>query len=171
MPRAFNSSWKRTAKSRHQSRSQPGCGLRRMGTLPARMRPAINQPDWRWRPSRPSQAIVRRVSIDLQHALIAGHLRLDLPYDSDFASTHRPLPAVRVAKFDDHIPLYRLSEMYDRIGVDISRSVMADWVGRVGEPSSTAVSGDLRPSKRPPLEGRRSTVNALAHERLPLTST
>nr|WP_267902268.1 transposase [Sinorhizobium meliloti] len=26
-------------------------------------------------------------------------------------------------------PLYRLSEMYDRLGIDISRSVMADWVG------------------------------------------
>ena len=41
------------------------------------------------------------------------------------------LAHIMVAKFDDHIPLYRLSEMYDRIGVDISRSVMADWLGRV----------------------------------------
>jgi transposase len=41
------------------------------------------------------------------------------------------LAHIMVAKFDDHIPLYRLSEMYDRRGVDISRSVMADWVGRV----------------------------------------
>ena len=41
------------------------------------------------------------------------------------------LAHIMVAKFDDHIPLYRLSEMYDRIGIDISRSVMADWVGRV----------------------------------------
>jgi transposase len=41
------------------------------------------------------------------------------------------LAHILVAKFDDHIPLYRLCEMYDRIGVDISRSVMADWVGRV----------------------------------------
>ncbi|WP_425350063.1 IS66 family transposase [Rhizobium lusitanum] len=41
------------------------------------------------------------------------------------------LAHIMVAKFDDHIPLYRLSEMYDRLGVDISRSVMADWVGRV----------------------------------------
>ncbi|MBP2448293.1 hypothetical protein JOH51_005801 [Rhizobium leguminosarum] len=38
---------------------------------------------------------------------------------------------IMIAKFDDHIPLYRLSEMYDRLGIDISRSVMADWVGRV----------------------------------------
>ena len=41
------------------------------------------------------------------------------------------LAHIMVAKFDDHIPLYRLCEMYDRIGIDISRSVMADWVGRV----------------------------------------
>jgi hypothetical protein len=41
------------------------------------------------------------------------------------------LAHIVVAKFDDHIPLYRLSEMYERIGVDISRSVMADWLGRV----------------------------------------
>lgn len=39
------------------------------------------------------------------------------------------LAHIMVAKFDDHIPLYRLSEMYDRLGIDISRSVMADWVG------------------------------------------
>jgi transposase len=41
------------------------------------------------------------------------------------------LAHIMIAKFDDHIPLYRLSEMYDRLGIDISRSVMADWVGRV----------------------------------------
>ncbi|WP_342626490.1 IS66 family transposase [Asticcacaulis excentricus] len=41
------------------------------------------------------------------------------------------LAHIMVAKFDDHIPLYRLSEMYERMGIDISRSVMADWVGRV----------------------------------------
>lgn len=40
------------------------------------------------------------------------------------------LAHIMVAKFDDHIPLYRLSEMYDRLGIDISRSVMAEWVGR-----------------------------------------
>jgi transposase len=41
------------------------------------------------------------------------------------------LAHIMVSKFDDHSPLYRLSEMYDRLGIDISRSVMADWVGRV----------------------------------------
>lgn len=41
------------------------------------------------------------------------------------------LAHIIVAKFDDHIPLYRLSEMYNRLGIDISQSIMADWVGRV----------------------------------------
>jgi hypothetical protein len=40
------------------------------------------------------------------------------------------LAHIMVAKFDDHISLYRLSEMYARLRIDISRSVMADWVGR-----------------------------------------
>ena len=50
------------------------------------------------------------------------------------------LAHIMVAKFDDHIPLYRLSEIYDRLGIDISRSVMADWVGRVSVLLSPLVS-------------------------------
>lgn len=50
------------------------------------------------------------------------------------------LAHIMVAKFDDHIPLYRLSEMYDRLGIDISRSVMADWVGRVSALLSPLIS-------------------------------
>ena len=50
------------------------------------------------------------------------------------------LAHIMVAKFDDHIPLYRLSGMYDRLGIDISRSVMADWVGRVSALLSPLVS-------------------------------
>lgn len=41
------------------------------------------------------------------------------------------LALVMIDKFHDHISLYRLPEMYDRLGIDISRSVMADWVSRV----------------------------------------
>ncbi|MDR3449898.1 MAG: IS66 family transposase [Alphaproteobacteria bacterium] len=37
---------------------------------------------------------------------------------------------VLVAKYCDHLPLYRQSEIYAREGVDLSRSTMADWVGR-----------------------------------------
>jgi len=36
---------------------------------------------------------------------------------------------VLTAKYCDHLPLYRLSEIYAREGVEIARSTMADWVG------------------------------------------
>lgn len=40
------------------------------------------------------------------------------------------LAQVLVAKYDDHLPLYRQSEIYARDGVDLDRSTLADWVGR-----------------------------------------
>jgi transposase len=39
------------------------------------------------------------------------------------------LAHVLVAKYADHLPLYRQSEIYAREGVDLDRSTMADWVG------------------------------------------
>ncbi|NYS11443.1 IS66 family transposase [Achromobacter xylosoxidans] len=39
---------------------------------------------------------------------------------------------VLVAKFCDHQPLYRQSDIYARDGVFLSRSTMADWVGQAG---------------------------------------
>ncbi|THK35658.1 IS66 family transposase [Ensifer sp. MPMI2T] len=37
---------------------------------------------------------------------------------------------VLIAKYCDHLPLYRQSEIYEREGVDLSRSTMADWIGK-----------------------------------------
>jgi transposase len=37
---------------------------------------------------------------------------------------------VLIAKYCDHLPLYRQSEIYAREGVEIARSTMADWVGK-----------------------------------------
>ena len=39
------------------------------------------------------------------------------------------LAHVLVAKYADHLPLYRQSEVYAREGVDLDRSTLADWVG------------------------------------------
>jgi transposase len=39
------------------------------------------------------------------------------------------LAHVLVAKYADHLPLYRQSEIYARQGVDLDRSTLADWVG------------------------------------------
>jgi transposase len=40
------------------------------------------------------------------------------------------LAHVLVAKYADHLPLYRQSGIYAREGVEIERSTLADWVGR-----------------------------------------
>jgi hypothetical protein len=39
---------------------------------------------------------------------------------------------VMVSKFVDHLPLYRLEQIAQRQNVPLSRSTLADWVGRVG---------------------------------------
>ena len=35
-----------------------------------------------------------------------------------------------VAKYADHLPLYRQAQIYARQGIDLDRSTLADWVGR-----------------------------------------
>ena len=40
------------------------------------------------------------------------------------------LAHVLVAKFCDHLPLYRQSKIYAREGVELERSTLADWVGQ-----------------------------------------
>lgn len=41
------------------------------------------------------------------------------------------LAHVAVAKFCDHLPLYRQSQIYSREGVALERSTLADWVGQI----------------------------------------
>jgi transposase len=36
------------------------------------------------------------------------------------------LAFILVSKFDDHIPLYRLNEIFERMGADIPDSTLAD---------------------------------------------
>jgi transposase len=42
------------------------------------------------------------------------------------------LSHVCVAKFDDHLPLYRQSEIWERLGIDLPRSTLSSWVLHVG---------------------------------------
>ena len=39
------------------------------------------------------------------------------------------LAHVLVAKYSDHLPLYRQSEIFERQGIELERSTLADWVG------------------------------------------
>jgi transposase len=43
------------------------------------------------------------------------------------------LAYVAVAKFDDHLPLYRIEKMFMRQGAKISRKTMADWLRHLAE--------------------------------------
>lgn len=40
------------------------------------------------------------------------------------------LAYILVSKFDDHIPLYRMNEIFARMGADIPDSTLVDWCGR-----------------------------------------
>lgn len=67
------------------------------------------------------------------------------------APTPGLLAHVLVAKYCNHLPLYRQSEVYARGGVEIARSTMADWVGR-----SAALTDPLMAAlKRHVLSGER----------------
>lgn len=43
------------------------------------------------------------------------------------------LAHVLVSKYCEHLPLYRQSEIYERAGVELERSTLADWVGGSSE--------------------------------------
>lgn len=56
------------------------------------------------------------------------------------------LAQVLIAKYADHLPLYRQEKIFERAGLAIARSTLADWVGRCGvalQPVVDAMREDL----------------------------
>ena len=47
-------------------------------------------------------------------------------------ATEALLAQVLVAKYSDHLPLYRQAQIFARNGIDLDRSTLANWVGRAG---------------------------------------
>ena len=47
-------------------------------------------------------------------------------------ATPELLSHVLVSKYADHLPLYRQRLIYQRAGVDLAQSTLADWIGRCG---------------------------------------
>jgi transposase len=39
------------------------------------------------------------------------------------------LAYILTSKFDDHLPLYRLNEIFTRMGADIPDTTLVDWCG------------------------------------------
>jgi transposase len=61
------------------------------------------------------------------------------------------LAHVLVAKYADHLPLYRQAEIYARDGVELDRSTLADWVGqtaRLVRPLVEAVGAHVMAAER-----------------------
>jgi transposase len=57
------------------------------------------------------------------------------------------LAHVLVSKYADHLPLYRQSQIFERDGIDLDRSTLADWVGRSAallEPLADAIGRHVR---------------------------
>jgi len=56
------------------------------------------------------------------------------------------LAHVATAKYADHLPLYRLETIFERVGLEISRSTLSDWVAAVAdalEPIVVEISEDI----------------------------
>lgn len=49
------------------------------------------------------------------------------------------LSHIAVAKYDDHIPLYRQEEILQRHGIDIARNTLGDWMIRVGDATTPLI--------------------------------
>jgi len=76
---------------------------------------------------------------------------LQAPMPSRPIERGRPGPGllahVLVSKYADHLPLYRQSQIYEREGIDLDRSTLADWVGKstaLLEPLADAIGKQVR---------------------------
>ncbi|MTH94738.1 IS66 family transposase, partial [Roseibium sp. RKSG952] len=59
------------------------------------------------------------------------------------------LAFILVSKFDDHVPLYRLNEVFDRLGADIPDTTMVDWCGKAMKtlgPLTALIEADIMAS-------------------------
>uniref|UniRef100_UPI00053BDD67 IS66 family transposase n=1 Tax=Sphingomonas sp. 37zxx TaxID=1550073 RepID=UPI00053BDD67 len=66
--------------------------------------------------------------------------------------TEALIAQVLVAKYADHLPLYRQAQIYARQGIQLDRSTLADWVGRAAwylRPLRDHILERLRRSQRP----------------------
>jgi len=81
----------------------------------------------------PGRFIVNRI-IRPRMACSCCEAVLQAPMPSRPIERGRPgsglLAHVLVSKYCDHLPLYRQSQIYEREGIDLDRSTMADWVGK-----------------------------------------
>lgn len=75
--------------------------------------------------------------------------------------TEATVAHVLVAKYADHLPLYRQAQIMSRQGIDLDRSTLADWVGRAAyelRPVFDALISDLKRSAKLFMDETRAPV-------------
>ena len=75
--------------------------------------------------------------------------------------TEGTLAQVLVAKYAEHCPLYRQSQMYARAGVELHRSTLAEWVGKAAfhlRPVVQCLAEDLKRSGKLFMDETRAPV-------------
>jgi len=81
----------------------------------------------------PGRFVVNRI-VRPRMACSACEKIVQVPLPSRPIERGRPGPGllahVLVSKYADHCPLYRQSGIYEREGIDLDRSTLADWVGK-----------------------------------------
>jgi hypothetical protein len=100
----------------------------RLDIVPAQFRLlVVRRPKYAWR------ACETMVQAPAPGRLIEGGL-----------PTEATVAQVLVAKYADHLPLYRQAQIYARQGLDLDRSTLADWVGRAASCCGRCMSGCSR---------------------------
>jgi transposase len=105
--------------------------------------------DYRKLPSTDAVALMPVQQLDVEPAkfFVHRHIRPQYACRACETITAAPIPPavidgglaavglltwVMIGKFLDHLPLYRLEQIAARDGVNLSRSTLDDWVGRLG---------------------------------------
>ena len=114
------------------------------------------------------------------HFQVIRHIRPKYACTACDAITQAPAPAMPtprgratsgtlahllVAKYCDHLPLYRQSEIYAREGLELDRSTLCDWVGQAEFLAARPGRGGDPPARSPPrtaLHADDTTVPVLA---------
>jgi transposase len=84
-----------------------------------------------------------RAAIEAENSRIASEMATLTAANADLAAVNQAadesglptealLAQIAVAKYADGLPLYRQEAIYARDGVDLDRSLMAQWMGKVG---------------------------------------
>lgn len=114
---------------------------------------------------KPAEFFVRR-HVYPKYACRACETVTTAPSEASVIERGRPAPGllahVLVSKYADHLPLYRQQQIYQRSGVELARSTLADWTGAAGValmPLVDAMKADLL--QRPVIHADETPVSLL----------